>query len=249
MKPLTSRLSDNNWVVPVSLLCLVLGVLMRLAWVTGETRSERFQALPPELKQSFGTGSIDLQDEAKKLSEEVQRLRAENTKAEGSLANHDNSTKVLNDTLQDTKVFAGLTQVEGPGVLVTLRDSTKAPQPYLQEQIIHDGDVLRTVNELWNAGAEAVAVNGHRVVATTSIRCVGSTILVNNTPIAPPVEVRAIGDPKTIVGALEIPGGLLSEFRQTDPAMVSVQTVKLMTLPAFAGSTVHHFLKVPVPQP
>ncbi len=228
-------------------MCLILGVMLRLAWVTEQTRSARFAIAAPQLQARVGAGSLDLQEEAKKLSEEVQHLRAENTKMESSISTQTGSTKVLNEQLQETKAFAGLTEVEGPGLMVTLRDSSKAPMAFQNEQIIHDGDVLRVVNELWNAGAEAVAVNGHRVVTTTSVRCVGSTILINNTPIASPVAIRAIGEADTMQGALNLPGGVLAEIRSIDPSMVQLTPVKAMRLPAFSGSTTHRLLKVPAP--
>ena len=228
-------------------MCLVLGVMLRLAWVTDQSRTSRFALLAPQIQARVGSGSLDLQEEAKNLEAEVQHVRAENTKMEASLSTQTGSTKVLNEQLQEAKVFAGLTEVEGPGLLVTLRDSAKAPQAFVQEQIIHDGDVLRVVNELWNAGAEAIAVNGHRVVTDTSVRCVGSTILVNNTPVASPVEIRALGDASTMQGALNLPAGVLAEIRSIDPSMVQLSPVKAMRLPAFSGNTGHHLLKVPAP--
>ncbi|MHB8637342.1 MAG: DUF881 domain-containing protein [Fimbriimonadaceae bacterium] len=247
VKPLINRSSEDRWVWPVSAMCVLLGFMLTRAWVTDQSRTSRFKLLAPQIQARVGSGSLDLQEEAKKMETEVQHLQDENTKMEVSLSTQTGSTKVLNEQLQEAKVFAGLTEVEGPGLVVTLRDSTKPPQSFVQEQIIHDGDVLRVVNELWNAGAEAIAVNGHRVVTTTSIRCVGSTILVNNTPIASPVAIRALGDPATLEGALNLPAGVLSEIRSIDPAMVQLTPVKAMRLAAFSGSTEHRLLKVPAP--
>jgi uncharacterized protein YlxW (UPF0749 family) len=245
MKPFSTRLSVDNWVLPVSLLCLLLGVLMRLAWVTGQSRPSRFATLAPDIQTRVGLGTPDLQTEAENLSKEVSKLRDENTRDEQAMSHNGESTKALNDSLQDVKMFGGLTAVEGPGVVVTLKDSSKPVQSFVQDQIIHDGDVLRVDNELWNAGAEAISVNGHRIVMTTSIRCVGSTILVNNAPIASPVEISAIGDSKTLMGALNLPAGVLAEIRGIDPGMVTIDPVKVMTLPPFLGSTEHHFMELP----
>jgi uncharacterized protein YlxW (UPF0749 family) len=190
-------------------------------------------------------GPIDLQESSKKLSDEVARLQEEKTKLESTLATQTGGSKVLNEELQNLKTFAALTKLEGPGVVVTLRDSGKQQQQYVQDQIIHDVDVLRVVNELWNAGAEAITVNGLRWSNTTSCRCVGSTILVNNTVIASPIKVRAIGDAATMSGALNIPGGVLSEIRSLDPAMAQVETVKWQSFPAFTGNTSQKIGKVP----
>ena len=247
IKPLINRSPEFAWVWPVSAMCVLLGLMLTRAWVTDQSRTSRFKLLAPQIQERVGSGTLDLQEEAKKMETEVQHLRAENTTMEASLSTQTGSTKVLNDQLQESKVFAGLTEVEGPGLVVTLRDSSKPPQSFVQEQIIHDGDVLRVVNELWNAGAEAIAVNGHRVVTTTSIRCVGSTILVNNTQVASPIAIRALGDAATMQGALNLPAGVLAEIRSIDPSMVQLTPVKMMRLPAFSGSTEHHLLKVPAP--
>ena len=145
-----------------------------------------------------------------------------------------------------------MTKAEGPGVIITLRDSPKAEAEiaanngqFIPDDAIHDGDVLKVVNELLAAGAEAVSVNGHRVGGTTSIRCVGPTILVNDVKIASPVAIRAIGDPDTLYGGLTLPGGILSEIRQTDASMVQIDKVDKQELPPFIGKTSYKFITVP----
>lgn len=224
---------------------MVLGFMMMSAWVTKENRSSRLAFAGPSQANRVGAGTIDMQERYDQLSQEVAKLRAENTRLQKALGDNSSSTKVLNDSLQDAKALAALTELEGPGVLITLRDSSKPVQGFGADAAIHDYDVLRVVNELWNAGAEAIAVNGHRVSAGTSFRCVGSTILVNDVRIASPVQIRAIGDSQTITGAMNLPGGVLDELRQADPAMVAIEAVKKMRLSAYTGSTQRKFGTVP----
>ncbi len=246
MNPFAKRIKpQDNWVIPVSILGVVLGIMFTSAWVTQQNRPTRLGLTDPSQEQRIALGPIDLQQKNAQLAQEVARLRDEKTRLENSVATQTGSSKLLNQELQAAKEFACLTDVEGPGVVVTLRDSQKPVTEYVQDQIIHDGDVLRVVNELWNAGANAISVNNNRVAPTTAIRCVGSTILVNNTPVASPIAVRAIGDPATLLGALNLPGGVLSEIRSTDPAMVQIDTVSEMTISAFTGSTQMKFSKVP----
>jgi len=153
--------------------------------------------------------------------------------------------------LQEVKVFAGLTKVVGPGIVVTLRDSQKDNAGVSlnfgipSDAIIHDVDVLKVVNELIASSAEAVSVNNHRVAGNTSFRCVGTTILVNDIKIASPVVIRAIGDSDTLLGAMNMRGGVLAEIRQTDPGMVQVESVKSQELPEFVGNTTRKFAKPP----
>lgn len=241
-----TTLSERNaWVTPVSAMCVFLGVLMAGAWVTEKNRQDRFQQIDAIQQNNVGAGSIDVQTAYLKLQGEVTRLRDEKTKLENAAANQSGQAKILNDTLQDLKSFAGLTEVKGPGVVVTLSDSQKASfGGPMQNNIIHDVDVVRVVNELYASGAEAVSVNNHRAGPTTSYRCVGTTILVDGIRIASPVVIRAIGDSPTLYGAMTIPDGSLDQIKQTDPSMVNIEKVNSVTMPAYAGSTERKFAQV-----
>jgi uncharacterized protein YlxW (UPF0749 family) len=245
VNPFLSRTSSNSWVVPVSILSLVLGFMISLAWVTDQTRRSRIGLLNASQGQRIGTGPIELQSAYEQLSQEVAKLREEKTKLEKALGSQTGSSKVLNESLQESKAFAGLTEVEGPGIVVTLRDSQKPTQGLAQEQALHDVDVLRVVNELWNAGAEAITVNNHRLSTGSWFRCVGSVMHVDAIPVSSPIRIRAVGDAETLVGALNIPLGVLTELRGVDPSMVNIETVQKMRLPAYTGSTAHKHAKVP----
>ena len=247
MNPFVSRITGNSWVLPVSVLSLVLGVMLNQAWITDQNRAERVKTLAPDQQNRIRSGSIDLQDEYTKLLNEVSKMRDDKTKLENAVASQTNQGKVLNDSLQEAKLLAGLTEVEGSGAVVTLSDSRRptAAGTSVEDQTIHDIDVLKVVNELWASGAEAIAVNGHRVVGSTSFRCVGPTILVDGIAIASPVKIRAIGDPDTLEGGLMLPLGVIAEIRSTDSTMASIEKIKNMTLPAYAGSTTRRYLSVP----
>jgi uncharacterized protein YlxW (UPF0749 family) len=89
----------------------------------------------------------------------------------------------------------GLVPVIGPGVKVTLDDSklTDSPTGNLNDLVIHSQDVQAVVNGLWRSGADAVAINGQRLVATSAVLCVGNTLLLNGTVHSPPYVVSAVG--------------------------------------------------------
>ena len=69
------------------------------------------------------------------------------------------------------------------------------------------------VNELRAAGAEAIAINDQRVTGTSEIRCVGPTVLVNETRLAAPFVIKAIGNPQTLESSLKLRGGVLENFK------------------------------------
>lgn len=254
MNPFVSRLSGNNWLIPITVMGLILGFLLQVTWITERTRTGRLQSLgsmDPDLARRLSAGSISLLTEHQKLTAEVATLREENTKLQNAMGQSTEQTKVLNESLQQTKDFAGLTEIEGPGIIITLRDAQGAQMDGVSQgnNIIHDIDVLKVVNELWAAGAEAIAVNGHRVVSHTSFRCVGPVIHVDNVPIASPVTIRAIGDPATLRGGMTLPLGVLAEIRSTgDPSMIGIDTVDKQTVPAYAGPSSRRYGRVPEPK-
>ena len=96
--------------------------------------------------------------------------------------------------------LAGLTSVEGGGVQVTLSDSTQTNNltENANAYVIHDLDILQVINELRDAGAEAISLNGERVVSTSEVRYAGSTVSINNNRYAAPFVIKAIGDPTNL---------------------------------------------------
>lgn len=248
MNPFATRISGNSWVVPVTLLSLVLIVLVRMAWITPHTLRSRAAFLSPDQASRIQASISEASgDEVMSLRSQVTSLRNQLTTLQNSTGSQTQETKVLNEQLQELKVFAGLTEVEGPGVAITLRDATKSPSEVIDksELIIHDIDVLKVVNELWASGAEAISVNNLRLSAGSTIRCVGPVILVDEVKMASPIVARAIGDPATLMGGMKLPMGILDELNKLDPKMAEMVKVDKMRLPAFGGST-QRKLAIPV---
>lgn len=97
--------------------------------------------------------------------------------------------------LRAVQVQAGLVAVTGSGVEVVLRDSDRhIDDPRDAASLrISDADLQSIVNALWATGAEAIAINGQRLVTTSAIRIAGETVTVNFRPLVPPYRVFAIG--------------------------------------------------------
>ncbi|MBO8128617.1 MAG: DUF881 domain-containing protein [Peptococcaceae bacterium] len=145
----------------------------------------------------------------------------------------------LRQKVEVTRLQAGLAPVCGPGVEVVLKDSEIPIQPGQDPNlyVLHDEDLLRVVNELRAAGAEALAINGERLLATSEIRCIGPTVLVNKTRrLVPPFVISAIGNPETMIKALEMPGGVL-DILGFWGIRADVKKVPEIVIPAYSGST------------
>ena len=251
MSPFVTRITKNDqWVWPISAMCVILGFMITMAWVTESNRRSRFSVLDSAQQRRVSEAAID-PEVYSDMNARMEKLAKENTDLQNTLAKGKGSTQLLNKQLQDAKAAAGLTKVEGPGIIVTVRDSAQsAHDRNLPDQLasyvnIHDTDVLRIVNELIASGAEAISVNDHRIAGLSSFRCVGPTILVNDVKIASPVIIKAVGDPATLAGGMNLNDGVLGEIRNTDPKMVTLEAAKRMSVPAYSGRTELRLGKVP----
>jgi len=117
------------------------------------------------------------------------------------------------EELDKARIIAGLTEVEGQGVTVNIDDSEEINFGSDKYAIVHDSDLRMVLCELAAAGAEAMSINGQRIIATTAVRCVGNTIMTNDVKIAPPFEIMAIGDSSTLEAAINIKGGSADYLR------------------------------------
>ncbi len=135
------------------------------------------------------------QGEVERLGKELVQLRADVAAARRRL-----SATSAEDArrLREVQMWAGTAAVAGPGFEVRLSDSRREARTDVDRQSlsVHDVDLQLVVNTLWAAGAEAIAVNGQRLVSTSPIRAAGETITVNFRPLVPPYKVEAIGADK-----------------------------------------------------
>ena len=137
-----------------------------------------------ELEEEQGA----LRNEIADAESEVQRFQEESTTSSETLAR-------LNGQLTAARLATGLTALHGPGVIVEIADSQRVVPPGENPAsfIVLVDDLRDIVSALWASGAEAVAVNGERLVATSSIYGVGASVLVNTAFLSPPFRIEAIG--------------------------------------------------------
>ena len=119
--------------------------------------------------------------------------------------------------------------------MLTVSDGTKInPGEDPNLQLVHDDDLLRLANELKSSGAEAISINGERLIATSEIRCAGTTILVNWKRITPPFIILAIGNPEMLESGLSIKGGYLEAMRYAG-LQINLQQIEDVEIPAYNG--------------
>ncbi len=225
---------DHRWLkIAISIACLVLGLMLAVQFQNVQHYRENLSA---------------------QRSEELVKRLNEAEKARAALAQELEEAKngILDDAAKKEQerlmALAGFTPLKGTGIRVTLDDSkqTKKPGENANLYIIHDEDLLKVINELRASGAEAIAVNEQRLLATSEIRCVGPTVLVNDVRYSPPYEVTAIGDPKTMEAALKLRGGV-AESLQFWGVQIEIKQENNLVIPAYEGNF-HFKLAKPVEQ-
>ncbi|WP_127128598.1 DUF881 domain-containing protein [Georgenia sp. SYP-B2076] len=175
---------------------------------------------------------VELERENAALREEIQPFLA----AEPAAADAGGPTRLAADA-------AGQNGARGPGLAVQLWDAPQQAEGLAStlppdSLVVHQQDLEAVMNALWAGGAEAMTVQGHRVVSTTGVRCVGNVLHIAGRTYSPPYEVRAIGDPAQLRGALLSAPGVQTYLQYVDAVRLgwSVRDVKDLVMPAYAGS-------------
>jgi len=160
---------------------------------------------------------------------------------ERASAERRSTTEAMMRELEGLRIAAGVVPLVGPGVSVVV-DATQAPVVGHAPPAVQYVDLVSIVNELWAAGAEAVAVSGVRVTATTGYSEVGGTILADRQRLAPPYTIEAIGESATLQGALQIRGGVIEGLR-TLGLQITIARRSNVTLPAVQALPTHRLAR------
>ncbi|WP_406677070.1 DUF881 domain-containing protein [Moorella sp. ACPs] len=219
------------------LISLLSGLLVAWQWRSHMATAALEKQDPAliDIIHSLEKEDASLENTIATLRSQIEAIQKDRSQGKGRLAQ-------LQQEIEGLKLAAGLTPVTGPGIIVTLDDNNagaqaaqkSSPATYKPEDyIIHDKNVLYLVNELKAAGAEAIAVNGQRIVTSSDIRCVGTVILVNSTRLAPPYEVQAIGNPDVLEAAVQ--RSVDFSFLKSRDFPVKVTKSQNLILPAYKG--------------
>lgn len=178
-------------------------------------------------KEKYDNLYNDLEEANNKLEEE----RANSTQNNSELSE-------LESSIQEANKAAGLTEVVGNGLVITLNDNQKiSASSYLgdpNELLVHYTDVIRVINELKNAGAQAISVNDQRIISTSSIECVGTVITVNGEKIGMPITIKAIGLQERLIN-VDRQNGYLMLLRENYGIVADVKKEENITIPKYTG--------------
>ena len=175
--------------------------------------------------------------------EDLANAEANLEKERENATKNDTYLKQKEEEITEGNKIIGLTEVTGPGVIVTLGDSKKDASSSLDPSslLVHDTDVLSVINELKNAGAEAISINDQRIIPTTGIICGGNIIDINGEKVGAPFEIKAIGLPEQLA-ALDRPGGYLALLKEYS-IEVKLEKSNNITIPKYTGTITYKYAK------
>jgi len=180
----------------------------------------------------------ELTMEKRLLTKDIELLREEtidlHAKIEEAGKGHSEAEVAMLSEFAKISSYAGLTDLTGQGVKVIINvkpDDEYQPGKYP----VKDTDLLKIINDLRGAGAEAISVNEQRILATSEIRESGRHINVNLVRLAPPYVITAIGNSTTLKSSLEIKYGIIEDLQERGLS-VTVENSDNVFVPAFSGT-------------
>ena len=207
-------------------ICVQVKTIQGATQILGQTQEEA--KLRDEVfrwKERYDNIYKDLENSEKVL----ESYREKASQSNGESASIEAELKLANNLL-------GLTELTGKGIIVTLDDNKTANLDTLNvsSYLVHAEDIVELINELKDAGAEAIGVNGQRIISTTGIVCDGNVIKINDTKIGAPYIIRAIGYPEWLESALIMPAGYIQRLNDWG-VVTKVEKSNSITLPKYNG--------------
>ena len=174
---------------------------------------------------------LEWKDKYDALYANLEKTDKELEKAREEITKDDSSAKAMEEELKKNNILLGLTEVSGSGIIVSLNDNQSISTDMLggydsiSRYLIHDEDLRIVVNEL---------KNDQRIVNSTTITCDGNVVLINGEKVGAPFEIKAIGFPELMTGALMRPGGYI-DILNNDGIETSVESKESITIPKYSG--------------
>lgn len=193
--------------ISITLICIILGVM--LAWqyksIVNNNKNEITKYASLEAVRDELLDQKEKNEDLRKRNEELQKRISEFENSQGNLSQLE---KNLEAELERVRLIAGLSDVEGAGVIIKLE--------YVGTEYVRENAILRLINELKAAEAQAISIEGERIVAMSEIKRGGDYIVVNGKQMVSPFTIKAIADPKKLENSLTMIGGIVEELKIYD---------------------------------
>lgn len=230
-------MKKNNIAITLGIMCFALTIAISVQY---RTIRDANKITGSNVNSELKTEVLKWKEKYEWLYEDLEELEEILEKKRTLATSNDETSIELQNELRTLNALIGTIDVKGEGVVITLADNRNVTNQNIgildniSNYLIHDSDLILLVNELKNAGAEAISINDERIINTTSITCDGTVILINGNKISSPFTIKAIGSPALILGAIQRTGGLLEELYAYG-LVSSVSQAETVTINKYSG--------------
>lgn len=195
----------------IGIICLVLtlAITLQMRTMAGTDSIVRKSFANDELKDKL----LQWEERYESMTKALEKSNNELEEVRTASSQNDSTSKENSEKIKKNNMLLGLTDVVGDGIVITAKDGQiplSLATDNISQYLIHDSNLRGIVSELKNAGAEAISINGQRIVSNSYISLVNSSIiLIDDVKTASPYEIKAIGDKKYLESALTIKGGYI----------------------------------------
>lgn len=219
---------------------LTLGISVQIRTVTESSTTVAQTQTENELRDSVLKWKTNYDNANSKLEykeAELETLR-------NQIINSDENSEDVKNELEANSELLGYTDLTGKGVVIRAADGDSSSVKGLASlYIVHDGDLVGLVNALKNAGAEAISINGQRIVNTTAITCAGNIVLINGERVGSPFTINAIGNPERLYGQMVMPESYYDNMK-SDGVDMKIEKVNSVSVPKYTGLFKFNYARV-----
>lgn len=216
------------------IMCLLLtvGISIQIKTINKATVGSGKTSMQNELRNEV----LKYQERYKRASDKLQEKQKELDELTKNVSNEDENTVAYSKRLEKLENLLGYNELKGQGIIIEIRDADVSSNVLnISDYLVHDKDLLQIVNALINAGAEAIDINGQRIVFNTGITCIGNVIKINDEKVGTPYVISAIGLSEKLYGALTMPGGYLSILKDRYGLRVKVEKSNSVEVAKYTG--------------
>ncbi len=231
-------------VILVGFLALLIGLVISIQISTTQG-ADPGGLIPLAKAQGFEVELKKVRAEKEVILQELNALEAKMEEIKKNSADGDTVVAELVSEVDKYKMSAGLVDVKGPGVIITITDPV-ADNEYgdAYSVIMYNYELLLSmVNKLKEAGAEAISINGQRIISRTEISLAGDNVNINAVPTAPPYIIKAIGNPDTIEATLTIRFGIVEQMKSRYNLAVEIKKSEEVSISRYSNILVFRYSK------
>lgn len=227
-------MKNNNPKIILTLFSVIIGIFIATQM---KLNVQSYAPVTISSIQTMKSEINSINEEIKSLEKVIKNKEEELETLINIAKGDDNIINILSEDINKNKINSGKSKVKGPGIIITMYDNPEERMPGfdINDDVIHDLDILTIVNDLKIAGAEAISINGERVISTSEIKCGGPTIRVNGRSSAVPFVIKAIGDSKLLNASVTAPGTYGDILKSVYQVGFDTSVEDSIIIPAYSG--------------